>query len=912
MDNAGGGVHEAAEVRPPTREGGEERGSAEPSARDGRLIDEQRSLQRALGAAYTIEGEIGRGGMATVFRARDRKHGRRVAVKVLHPEIAAAYGAARFLAEIQVTATLQHPHILGFIDSGLVPASADGGGARPYYVMPYVEGQSLRARLQREGQLPVADAVRITCDVASALEYAHQRGVVHRDVKPENILLHGGRAVVADFGIALPMGDERRPRLTHSGVAIGTPEYMSPEQALGERTVDARADVYALGAVTYEMLTGEPPYTGPTLRAITARVMSERPRPIRSQRPTVPTGVEVAVLRALESLPADRFSTVATFGAAVEEGLITTDVSGPSRRWISRREWRLIVGALGMGAAVLGVGLWVGSVASARPLETQAITATLLPPNGVEFTGGMGISLSADGSKLAFVARDAGMPAHLYVRVLASGVTVELPGTEDANAPFWSPDGSRIGFFARDQLKAVDANGATEPRIIAPAPNPRGGAWAKDGTIVFGADTVGVLYRVPAAGGTPEPITRRGGEGPHSRPALHPDGRHFVFHGAGRSGLFLGDLRTAKSIRLTTLGASAVFATRDYLIYDPARLGTPPQTDRLVAQRIDVDAGRLVGPVTGLADNVAAPLFEASYTAANGVLVYQVWGPAPSLTWSDRHGGVLDSLPSADARWFRLSADGSRLAYGGAGGLWVRDLVRGVAVKLPTAGGGVAHPVWSPDGQRIAYTVIGADVASTRITRLDGRGADVEVATAPARSRLEDWSPDGTSLLASGAVSRDASRSALWVTEMKSGVARQWLGGQGNIEAGRFSPDGRWVAYQSDETGAPEVYVRPFPGPGAVVRISTAGGAKPMWRRDGRELYYLTLAGDLTAVSVETAPTFAVSKPRTLIRGASRRPFAPSAGYQVTPTGDRFLLSVRTVAPPLTVRTSWTPGATQQ
>ena len=274
-------------------------------------------LQSALADRYRLDREAGAGGMATVYLAQDIRHGRPVAVKVLRPELAAVIGAERFLAEIKLTANLQHPHILPLFDSG----EADG---YLFYVMPYVEGETLRDRLTREKQLPVADAIRITTEVASALDYAHRHGVIHRDIKPENILLHDGQALVADFGIALAASKAGGSRMTETGMSLGTPHYMSPEQAMGEREITARSDVYALGAVLYEMLSGDPPFTGSTAQAVVARVVTESPRSLTTQRHTIPRNIEAAVMTALEKLPADRFATAAEFAEALRDKSYST------------------------------------------------------------------------------------------------------------------------------------------------------------------------------------------------------------------------------------------------------------------------------------------------------------------------------------------------------------------------------------------------------------------------------------------------------------------------------------------------------------------------------------------------------------------------------------------------------------
>src|SRR2546423_3079825 len=299
------------------------------------MSDRLEQVQRAF-ATYVVERELGSGGMATVYLAHDKKHDRKVAIKVLHAELAAVLGADRFLQEIRVTANLQHPHILGLIDSGITAEDAGELRGRPYYVMPLVKGESLRQRLDKEQQLPVSDAVRIATEVASALDYAHRQGVIHRDIKPENILLHDGSAIVADFGIALAVTEAGGARITQTGLSLGTPGYMSPEQAMGERTITARSDIYSLGAVTYEMLAGEPPFTGPTVQAVVARVMTEEPRPLATQRRNVPANVAAAVSHALEEIPADRFSSAHEFAEALNNPLFTLSsalatATGPER-----------------------------------------------------------------------------------------------------------------------------------------------------------------------------------------------------------------------------------------------------------------------------------------------------------------------------------------------------------------------------------------------------------------------------------------------------------------------------------------------------------------------------------------------------------------------------------------------------
>ena len=397
-------------------------------------------LASALADRYRIERELGAGGMATVYLAHDLKHDRKVAIKVLRPELAAVIGAERFLKEIKTTANLQHPHILGLIDSG----SADG---LLWYVMPFVEGESLRDRLQREKQLPIADAVRIATEVASALDYAHRHGVIHRDIKPENILLHDGSALVADFGIALA-ASTAGTRMTETGMSLGTPHYMSPEQAMGEREITARSDVYALGCVTYEMLVGEPPFTGPTAQAIIARVMTEEPRSLTLQRKTIPPHVEAAVLTALEKLPADRFATAAEFAAALSDTSPATAhrMAGrtpafPSPRPLAFAPWilhwwrlRLARGA-GFVRAPPQIGRSSGITSPSATARSSRQLVRIGPP----------LALSPDGSRLAFIGDTL---SRIWVKRRDALEPALLPGTDGASSPVFSPDGAWIAYVA--------------------------------------------------------------------------------------------------------------------------------------------------------------------------------------------------------------------------------------------------------------------------------------------------------------------------------------------------------------------------------------------------------------------------------------------------------------------------------
>src|SRR6266508_4508106 len=463
-------------------------------------------LQAALSDRYRLDREIGAGGMATVYVAHDLRHDRRVALKVLRPELAAVIGAERFLGEIRLTANLQHPHILPLFDSG----EAD---SYLFYVMPFVQGETLRDRLNREKQLPVVDAISIATEVASALDYAHRSGVVHRDIKPENILLHDGRALVADFGIALAASKASGSRMTETGMSLGTPHYMSPEQAMGEREITARSDVYALGAILYEMLTGEPPFTGNTAQAVVARVLTESPRPLSTQRHTIPRHVEAAVLTALEKLPADRFNTAAEFAEALKDRTYTSTVSleaaaapaGPSGGKRGRRWNRVTLALVGTTAAATVAALW----GWLRPKPAEPLTQFSLalrpaealqpPQNG----GGGRIAISPDGRQMVYSGPGEGGP-RLWLRRLDQLTATPISGTEGGVSPFFSPDGKRVGFIkAGSAVRIASLEGAPTVTLTEKA-NSTAGDWGSDGYVYFEVDSG--LARMRPTGGAVEPV----------------------------------------------------------------------------------------------------------------------------------------------------------------------------------------------------------------------------------------------------------------------------------------------------------------------------------------------------------------------------------------------------------------------
>jgi serine/threonine-protein kinase len=487
-------------------------------------------LKTSLADRYRIESHLGEGGMATVYLAEDLKHDRKVALKVLRPELAAVIGSDRFLTEIKVTAALQHPHILPLHDSG----AADGF---LFYVMPYVEGESLREKLNREKQFAIDEAIEITKAVASAVDYAHRHDVIHRDIKPENILIHEGQALVADFGIALAVSHAGGERLTETGLSIGTPHYMSPEQAMGDRELDARSDVYSLGAMLYEMLAGDPPYTGSTAQAIVAKVITEKAPPVSTHRDTVPPHVVAATAKALSKLPADRFTRAAQFAEALTNpafalpATAATAVPGTA----SYRPWnRLTVSFAGLAAVFFAAALW-GWLRPEPPKPILRYSMALHQDEALVSRFGGNLALSPDGLRVVYIGPGEGA-AGLWLRERNQLRARPLPGTQGATAPTFSPDGQRVAFMSLNPFSLrVVSLGGEPPVTLAEGQLQRAGiSWGPDGYLYVGV--FGPLVRVPETGGPPEPISvldTAQGETAHNFPHALPNKRGVlvtVFH----------------------------------------------------------------------------------------------------------------------------------------------------------------------------------------------------------------------------------------------------------------------------------------------------------------------------------------------------------------------------------------------
>ena len=819
-------------------------------------------LATGLADRYRIARELGAGGMATVYLAHDLKHDRKVAIKVLRPELAAVIGAERFLREIRTIANLQHPHILGLIDSGEIHGTA-------YYVMPFVEGESLRDRLTREKQLPIGDAVRLATQVAGALDYAHRHGVIHRDIKPENVMLHDGSALVADFGIALAISSAGGgSRMTETGMSLGTPHYMSPEQAMGEREITARSDVYALGAMTYEMLVGEPPFTGPTAQAIVAKVMTVEPAGLNAQRRSVPPSVEDAVLTALAKLPADRFATAAEFSAA----LVTpptvsrrTSAIGVGRPW--RRSWYRWLPAAMIGAVAFGFG-----VLAARPVWRQS--APRFPPVALRYAmtlpdsaalvdhNGSGLAYAPDGSAFAYTSR-----LGLMVRAADQLDAMPVPGARRAVSPFFSPDGGWIGYMDGARVVKVPLAGGA-PVTICDSCTGYSYSWGGDDTVRYHTAPSSdpnsrVLMAVSARGGTPHEIARpdTGSVEAFRGPILLPGTRTVLFttHTGSSSHLAALDLESGAITNLDQPGFSPQWVAAGFVTLS-SRDGS------LIALPFDAKRARPTGPPVTIARDVSQPdgITTRAAVSASGAIVYpRSGGESPRRLVLVGRSGSARLVPS-EARLFagpRYSPDGSRIALGiteqtGSKDVWVLDVAQRAWSRLTTDG--ISNrPAWTPDGRRLVYS----SNDDLWWVAADGSGRPESLLVANGNRFAGSVTPDGRAVVFHESASdRNGIRRMVFDSAPVSSVV---IPGAFGESAPALSRDGKWLAYTSDETGRLEVYVRPYPGSGGKVSVSLEGGTEPVWAHSGRELFFRS--GDsLMAAAVTLSPSFAVTGRRRL------------------------------------------------
>ena len=849
-------------------------------------------INAALEGRYAIERELGEGGMATVYLADDLKHERKVALKVLRPELAAVVGAERFLAEIKTTANLQHPHILPLFDSG-------EAGSFLFYVMPYVEGETLADRIGREKQLPVDEAVRIATAVANALDHAHRNKVIHRDIKPANILLQDGEPVVSDFGIALAVGVSGG-RLTETGLSVGTPHYMSPEQATGDQTVGAATDIYALGAVLYEMLVGDPPYVGSTAQAILGKIIAGKLASATEERASVPGNVDAAIRKALEKLPADRFTGAQDFAKALADPAFRHGDEAVPTATATVGSWKRVAIATSALSVLLAAGLaWALMGDDAAPPLTRF---TVPPPDGVTLGDrccGPSTALSPDGEWLAFIGAGGGP---VYRRRLGQLEAEEVPGTEGAIIPFFSPDGRWLGFHSDGRLLKVPMSGGP-PVPIAETAAASGASWGDNDVIAFVDNPAGALFTVPGAGGVLTPVLGPSDGVSYNYPWMLPGGEAaLMMVRAGNPAevrMVVVDLETGAADTLG-FGTRAAYAS-DHLVFSGSD-GT------LLAQPFDPEARRTTGQSVAILDGVAlgGPGGQGQFTlSAQGGLTYQAGGGVGgnTLVIEGPGGSAAVNLPEqGNIEEPAFSPDGGRIAMrfvdvGESQDIWIFDRDQGTLERLTEEGTVNAVPVWTPDGDRIAfYSVRGGEPAQLCWQPADGSGSAERLLETDFPTMPGSWSPDGQTLVFVG--ERNGSLDVGLLTPGDS-TPRWILETESNELQPQLSPNGLWLAYTSDRSGEEEIYVEAASGEGSRTQVSIDGGHSPRWAPDGGVLYYArgrNTAGTIIAATVSTDGGFRVTSRverfdvddlnNLSVPGSAQ---VSSVNYDVHPEGEEFV-----------------------
>jgi serine/threonine protein kinase len=882
---------------------------------------------------YEIQNEIGAGGMGEVYRARDTRLERTVAVKILPKHLSENLQLKqRFDREAKLISNLSHANICALFDVG----SEDGVD---FLVMEYLEGETLGDRLGKGG-LPPQETVRLGMQIADALQAAHREGVVHRDLKPGNIMLTKSGVKLLDFGLAkagetetgtaglsaLPTRATTGEPLTQEGSILGTFQYMAPEQLEG-READARSDIFALGAVLHEMATGAKAFEGDSQASLIAAIMSSEPRPISELQPMSPPAFEQLVKACLTKDPDERVQTAHDVRLQLQwiaEGSSAAGIPAPvsaKRRVRSRLAWALA------GVFFLASALLAKELVELRGTPTQVVRATLLPPLQGAFD--LEISnhaVSPDGTRIASVAADSLGQDYLWLRSLSSLQAEKLAGTENATLPFWSPDGRYVGFFVETKLKKVSVVGERRVQIVCDATSGRGGTWNEDGTILFCPASAGPLYRVPASGGTPTQVTSIDttiAETAHRFPQFLPDGEHFVYVSipAGPDGnrmqmASLGD-PTPKTILLSE--GSAVYAHPGHLLFE--REGS------LLAQEFDVGQGKVLGePIPLPEDPQGMRGFNGSPAVSvsrNQVLVFPQTGQHDmQIEWFDREGKSIGLVPVPTGNYGapHLSPSGDRLSVDvGAfaeSEVWVIELNRGLASRLTFEGQGNSASAWSPDGQRIYFGSFRDGSRSIYSKLANGAGSeDLFIRLPGVFNSPRVWSPDGKHLVLR-VLQEETGEDLVLVSAGKEPELIRYLDTGFNEMHGSVSPDGKWMAYRSDESGELELYVQSFPTPTAKYRISPNGAGPTYfaahgvihWKPDGSEIIYVAKDGDtILSTAIQLGETIDVGETTVLFK------LPNGHGGYTTIDGERFLACVpsqESVTPNLTVVTNWMEGLT--
>jgi len=892
---------------------------------------------------YEILAPIGAGGMGEVYRARDPRLGRDIAIKVLPAALASDPELLRRLeTEARAASALNHPNILTVHDIG----SAD---SISYIAMELVDGVTL-AELLTRGPLPIKKLLEIAEQIADGLSSAHEVGVIHRDLKPGNIMIsRDGFVKILDFGLAkVPARAQSSPEETHAttlsvpttlpGYIVGTTAYMSPEQARGE-PIDFRSDQFAFGSVLYEMATGQLAFPGKSVTDTLLAILQKEPPPLSQARPGSPPPLAWIIDRCLAKDPGERFVStrdlardLGSVGAHLAE--ISSSIESAERiregRW-RRRAFRERVAWLVAGLSTLAtILLLLGPRREAAPGRPMRLS--LLPPEKAAFNFSSSspgpIAVSPDGRRVVFGVRDASGRDLLWVRPL-DGITAEpLAGTDGATYPFWSPDGRSIGFFADGKLRRIEASGGPAESLC-DAPNGRGGTWNQQGVIVFAPDNAGPLFRIDASGGKPAPVTQVDVAQPSTTdrwPQFLPDGRHFLFltwtpnRPSDGDGVSVGSLDSRTPSLLVRDISNALYAPPGFLLF--VREGT------LLATAFDAASLQLRGPPTPLVEQISYHPYRriGTFSVSNtGLLAYQAGSTLEQsqLLWLDRAGARIAAVGSpGNYSGVRLDPGGRRYAVeitdprSGDIDIWLGDLARGLLTRLTS--GHFVHdsPVWSPDGSQIAFSSNRNGHFDLFRKRTDGAGEEEPLFSSTNDKVPTDWSADGR-LIAfdvfgeranQQAGSRRGGKHEIWILSVPDGGATPFLQTAFNESSGRFSPDGRWLAHCSDNSGRSEVYVRSFPLPGADWRVSVGGGTQPVWRPDGGELFYVGADDKLMAVKTKVMSPVAHAVIENLFDIRLRTSSSDIGLFDVGSDGRRFLVNTpveQKTSSPVTIVVNW-------
>ena len=858
---------------------------------------------------YEIQSQLGAGGMGEVYRAKDTRLDRTVAVKILPSDLSDNPEAKqRFDREARAISSLNHSNICTLYDVGH-QAGVD------YLVMEFLEGETLADRLEK-GPLPAEQLLKCGIEICEGLEKAHKTGVIHRDLKPGNIMMTKAGAKLMDFGLAKSIPASARPGssltktmsgvsrdqpLTAQGTVVGTFQYMSPEQVEGKES-DARSDIFALGAVLYEMATGKRAFTGKTQASIVAAILASDPPPITVVQPMSPPTLDRVVKVCLAKDPDDRFQTAHDLKLQLQWVMQPSSQAAemPSRRakWWRGPLWVASAALCILAALLLGWNL-------RRPQTGESVRFVAEPPVNARFTGP--IVLSSDGRKLAFIATNASGVDQLWIRYLNSLDPQALPGTDGAGFPFWSPDSAHLGFFADGKLKTIALSGGP-PLSLCDVADARGGTWNSDDVIVFAPNSAGGLSRIAANGGpvTDATIREEKSETTHRWPVFLPDQRHFLFYIDGKpevTGVYAGELGSKDKKKVISADLFSGTAPPGFLLYGRDHV--------LMAQRFDEKklqpAGEpvSVSPLWYSINYSGLTAYSASQT---GILAYRTGGEAQSrLVLVDRTGKPVSTLPPIGALSEPMfSPDGKRLGVSDGLFISVVDIASGSSARFTFTEAG--EPTWSPDGKWIAFASKRGGNFDISEKLASNAGTEQVIVESNTSKYMDDWSPDGRFLIFEQVDPK--TRSDLWIVPMAgTRTARPFLATPYNELHARFSPDGKWVAYASDESGRFEIYVRDFPAANSKYQVSSQGGAEPQWSADSCELYFVAFNKELMAVPI-TAQNgdFQSGTPQPLFQTHTAGILDQRNYYAATKDRNRFLV----VAPfeenaaPISVILNWT------